>query len=37
MERYDFREEPFMENSKRDLIRDQEECGASWAFSTVGK
>jgi hypothetical protein len=34
---YDFRNEPFMvNNGRRDLIRDQGNCAASWAFSTIG-
>ncbi len=33
---YDFRDEPYMRN-RRDLIRDQGNCAASWAFSTIGK
>lgn len=33
---YDFRNEPFMvNNGRRDLIRDQGNCAASWAFSTI--
>lgn len=31
---YDFRREPYF--NARSAIRDQGECAASWAFSTVG-
>ncbi len=34
-ESYDFRNEPYMQQNRKDYIRDQGECGASWAFSTV--
>lgn len=35
-ESYDFRQEPYMINSgRRDFIRDQGNCAASWAFSTI--
>lgn len=33
---YDFRDEPYMKDSPTP-IRNQDKCGASWAFSTVGK
>lgn len=34
---YDFRQEPYMANNlRKDYIRDQGECGASWAFSALG-
>lgn len=34
---YDYRNEPFMVNNPRkNNIRDQGNCGASWAFSTLG-
>lgn len=33
---YDFRNEPYIQNSQRkNSIRDQGDCAASWAFSTV--
>ena len=34
---YDFRDEPFMARQRGGggLIRDQQECGASWAFSAI--
>ncbi len=34
-ESYDFRNEPYIVNSQREFIRDQGDCGASWAFSTI--
>jgi hypothetical protein len=35
-ESYDFRNEPFMVNNiRKDYIRDQGDCAASWAFSTI--
>ena len=34
---YDYRNEPFMVNNPRkNSIRDQGDCAASWAFSTLG-
>ncbi len=37
IESYDFRNEEYILNSPRkNRIRDQGECGASWAFSTIG-
>ena len=34
---YDFRDESYiLKSRKKSFIRNQEECGASWAFSTIG-
>jgi hypothetical protein len=34
---YDFREEKYLtEKRTKRMIRDQGNCGASWAFSTIG-